>query len=869
MPPYSALGPFATKPYAMGERPGGSDIPTIPLLSGEEAWDSLLDYYPRKGMDSIVHPVKLGADCNLNEIAETFGDRRDGTRATPPSTGVSLFSEKRAGNPLAKFLSGLMRRAVGGAGKVAPKAHVPRVVPPAVKTEGLSDFANLLKSKSPGVSVGPPPSPHAKFTSKWRTDQALAAGGKTPRPPQSGKPSTAKPLAGEGGMSTAGPLLAGGALGGGAIAGAAKLHSMGQAAQADVQSKASPVPVADAAAAGGDPADAGGTPDAAPEGQSFMGRYGLPIAGGTVGLLALAKLLHNKFKKRPEDALGEDRERWESLPKMASIDPERFGEEFPMVSGCLVRCAEAGLGEDEIEEVIKVACAQSPEVAAEFEKLAAGPPAPKPPAAPSPAAPLAQAPRSSIGGAQGPLPPAQQSPTPSTPALSPFSRDPATNLVGPQGAPMVQPRVDPNNIATGTLPGPAAAGLLGKIPTAVKALGGAVGLGVGLAGGTDAYNRNMPGADPYAAAQQSQDARLDRQGEAIHARGEFNPAQQKAYQHRMGAEADILASKKTRGSVSLKGETWEDRETRATEQTQQLWEDASPEQQQQWLQNVSPGLDQQKLQQSTPEQQQAVVAGGEQLKKTVEERGVDPAQVQSELESPGKTDADTVVEGEIGAQTGVGPEEAAAIKQQMDPASQFLLWGGLALGVIGLISALADDEGGLMPWIMTLLGVGMTGAGAAGQGMLGQGAQSLMSSITGGAIGGDPKPAPNNVNIPPMSSQQKQDYATQLTNVRGDGITAEEGQGLLADPQMRQYMMGLSDEELLPVLQEAATGSPELQEQIDALGTMGGRMGGKGVMTTPEGETHWSGRAGRGWGEPFANRFSDLARQLREQQAQG
>ena len=42
---YSVRQLMATQPYALGERPGGNYIPTIPLLSGTDAWDSLTQYH--------------------------------------------------------------------------------------------------------------------------------------------------------------------------------------------------------------------------------------------------------------------------------------------------------------------------------------------------------------------------------------------------------------------------------------------------------------------------------------------------------------------------------------------------------------------------------------------------------------------------------------------------------------------------------------------------------------------------------------------------------------------------------------------------------------------------------------------------------
>lgn len=45
---YSVRSTMTDKPYAIGERPGGNYIPTIPLLSGQDAWDSLSQYYDKR-----------------------------------------------------------------------------------------------------------------------------------------------------------------------------------------------------------------------------------------------------------------------------------------------------------------------------------------------------------------------------------------------------------------------------------------------------------------------------------------------------------------------------------------------------------------------------------------------------------------------------------------------------------------------------------------------------------------------------------------------------------------------------------------------------------------------------------------------------
>jgi len=61
MPTYSLLSQMAEQPYAMGERPGGNYIPTIPLLSGTDAWESMTGYLPRNTLPYGAGNTGLGS----------------------------------------------------------------------------------------------------------------------------------------------------------------------------------------------------------------------------------------------------------------------------------------------------------------------------------------------------------------------------------------------------------------------------------------------------------------------------------------------------------------------------------------------------------------------------------------------------------------------------------------------------------------------------------------------------------------------------------------------------------------------------------------------------------------------------------------
>jgi hypothetical protein len=195
---------------------------------------------------------------------------------------------------------------------------------------------------------------------------------------------------------------------------------------------------------------------------------------------------------------------------------------------------------------------------------------------------------------------------------------------------------------------------------------------------------------------------------------------------------------------------------------------------------------------------------------------------------------------------------------QMDPGAKMLLWGGLALGAIGLISQLTSDEegGGIMPWIMMLLGGGAA-LGAAGQGgLFGEGVQSGIQGLMGKITGGEQPPA-----VPPEAAQAAmgqiqgaESPMDAITAMRQDGLTAAESGSMMQDPGTRAALMQMPEEEALAILAEARKDPAAAKTLAESQS-----MFAPGVMTTPVGEQHWSGRPGMGYTPEEATKFIDLA----------
>lgn len=138
---YSALGPFVDKPYAFGERPLGSHIPAIPLLSGKEAWDSLRHRYDSKHFDSSGFMASSGARAS---------DHPNDKKAAESGLRAMGLNElyKMAASPN-KGLGGLVSKLIG---QGVPRS---RVTAPLRQMSGAPERKWMLSDMLEGLSGQP------------------------------------------------------------------------------------------------------------------------------------------------------------------------------------------------------------------------------------------------------------------------------------------------------------------------------------------------------------------------------------------------------------------------------------------------------------------------------------------------------------------------------------------------------------------------------------------------------------------------------------------------------------------------------------------------------------------------------------------
>jgi hypothetical protein len=276
------------------------------------------------------------------------------------------------------------------------------------------------------------------------------------------------------------------------------------------------------------------------------------------------------------------------------------------------------------------------------------------------------------------------------------------------------------------------------------------------------------------------------------------------------------------------------------------------------------GVDPALASQQPPEARAAGVKAQEQLKAKA---GADPKAARGAAEDILSPDPNTPTDqGNVMSLTDLlgDPKAAMEVYGNMDPGAKWMLWGGIALGTIGLLSAMSG-EGGLMPWVMGLLGFG--GAmGAAGQGgLLGGGIQQGIKGLLGQAKQTEPAPpdpatqaALDQIGGVDTASAEPRDLGSSLANILEGGVTAGEGKAVMAHPGMRKHVLGLPNAEVLPVLEEMAQ-NPKIREMLDkATG-----FGAHGVLTTPTSKKHWSGYPGQGYSDTEADRVIELANMLK------
>lgn len=153
---YSLLSEMSDKPYAIGERPGGNYIPTIPLLSGRDAWSSLNQYYHRDLLPYPESPGPRHRQDRLNKAANQLGIQTPAMAAkpTPPPTPPVPPTAAVTPPPAAPAppLSG------GGAPTVPRPSSTPAPPPPATSPPPTALPAMAEKAGPPPLG-GPAPTP--------------------------------------------------------------------------------------------------------------------------------------------------------------------------------------------------------------------------------------------------------------------------------------------------------------------------------------------------------------------------------------------------------------------------------------------------------------------------------------------------------------------------------------------------------------------------------------------------------------------------------------------------------------------------------------------------------------------------------------
>lgn len=107
---------------------------------------------------------------------------------------------------------------------------------------------------------------------------------------------------------------------------------------------------------------------------------------------------------------------------------------------------------------------------------------------------------------------------------------------------------------------------------------------------------------------------------------------------------------------------------------------------------------------------------------------------------PGEIEA--AAHAKVMQEAGVDEQTAWDAIGNMDFTQKALLFGGLGLGAVGLISALTAEDGGILPWLLAAVGLGGAAFGAGSAGLLGQGAKDLTGGITD-AVSGNNSFQPN------------------------------------------------------------------------------------------------------------------------------
>lgn len=135
---YSLLGPMNDRPYAIGERPGGNYIPSIPLLSGKEAWDSLSGKYRTDMLPYRDGGARKTDDSEEKKACGSLSLRTLAKLAVAP------------GLPTPPVPPPVTPAAPGGA---APRPFEPPAAPPPAAPQPQPQFAPVPKTPGPPISI--------------------------------------------------------------------------------------------------------------------------------------------------------------------------------------------------------------------------------------------------------------------------------------------------------------------------------------------------------------------------------------------------------------------------------------------------------------------------------------------------------------------------------------------------------------------------------------------------------------------------------------------------------------------------------------------------------------------------------------------
>ncbi len=502
---YSLLGPFNDKPYAVGERPTGSHIPMIPLMSGAAAWDSTEGYYPHKRRDSQMgfQPVRARTPRRTDHPSTKKAGLRHFRKAAagPPVPKVKL--------PVAEILRKLRSSPTGttsgpttlplkspGPSPLYPKPYFGPAKPAAPVSADMENLVEATKASIPKPAPAPA-APAAPVKSPWQAYRERMQPPKNPldganvsgaMPPGAGnigsalektvdaiKSPTGKKVLG-GTAATAAGLGGLRALSGNKPAGpAAPVDAApGKLTMADLPNfeppaLQEPAPPPTSPTVAGEPGKPGQIAQA-------IGKYGPYAGAAALGVGGLAYLMHRLSEARRR------KQEQKLLPYVlkAAEDTHAFAQEHPLVAGFLQTCGEAGLDEQQIREKIARACFLDPVIEAEFEKCGMGSfngmpgsehftrPAP---AIPKPAAPPKPAPAGSLATPNDFRGKGEWGALDFTPTRAPYMKTP-TQLDAEQG----MDRSRPNDYRYGALESivPGLTGAVGGTAGAIGNMGGAL-----------------------------------------------------------------------------------------------------------------------------------------------------------------------------------------------------------------------------------------------------------------------------------------------------------------------------------------------------------------------------------------------------------